>query len=95
MCRDGPAIGPDSFVSVQYVLRRSNGYFVDASYGFDRFDTFDFKMGRQQVIPGFEKAILGMHVGARRRFILPPEIGYTQGVGDNKPGPMPPGLKRS
>ena len=82
-------------------------------------DTFDFKMGRQQVIPGFEKvgfcscccspaaalsatlvlsssqAILGMHVGARRRFILPPEIGYTQGVGDNKPGPMPPGLKRS
>eukprot|EP00960_Hanusia_phi_P052510 761501-Hanusia_phi.AAC.1 len=33
--RDGPAIGPDSFVSVQYVLRRSNGYFVDASYGFD------------------------------------------------------------
>ncbi|MGB1596634.1 MAG: hypothetical protein ACPIOQ_27995, partial [Promethearchaeia archaeon] len=42
---DGPEIGANSFVQCHYVLRRANGYFVDASYGFDRFDTYDFKMG--------------------------------------------------
>jgi len=31
-------------LSLQYVLRRANGYFVDASYGFERLDTFDFKV---------------------------------------------------
>lgn len=46
---DGEPVGPNSFVSLHYVLRRANGYFVDASYGFDRFDTFDFKMGKDQV----------------------------------------------
>ena len=52
---DGPEIGANSFVQCHYVLRRANGYFVDASYGFDRFDTYDFKMGKGQVIPGFEQ----------------------------------------
>ena len=52
---DGPEIGANSFVQCHYVLRRANGYFVDASYGFDRFDTYDFKMGKGNVIPGFEQ----------------------------------------
>jgi len=86
-----PDVKEDSFVSMQYVLRRANGYFVDASYGFDRFDTLDFKMGKGQMVPGVEQALLGMHKGGRRRFVVPPELGYTSGVGDNKPGPMPTG----
>jgi hypothetical protein len=31
---------------------------VDASYGFDRFDTYDFKMGKGTVIRGFEQVSL-------------------------------------
>ena len=89
--KEGKMVEDGAKVSVQYVLRRANGYFVDATYGFDRFDTFDFKAGSGEVVPGFDQAIKGMYPGGRRRFVLPPELGYTQGVGNNKPGPMPPG----
>jgi len=78
---EGEEVGASSFVSLHYVLRRANGYFVDASYGFDRFETFDFKMGKGQVVQGFEKAVLGMKPAGRRRFVLPPELGYAAGVG--------------
>lgn len=44
-----------------------------------------------QVVPGFEKALLGMKPNGRRRFVLPPELGYTAGVGERLPGPTPPG----
>ena len=46
---EAPEVDGSSFVQCQYVLRRANGYFVDASYGFDRFDTYDFKMGKGKV----------------------------------------------
>lgn len=89
--KDGAPVTDGSRVSVQYVLRRSNGYFVDSSYGFDRFDTFDYKAGSGEVVAGFDQAIKGMYPGGRRRFVVPPELGYTAGVGNDKPGPMPPG----
>ena len=53
----------------RYVLRRSNGYFVDSSYGFDRFDTFDYKAGSGEVVAGFDQAIKGMYPGGRRRWV--------------------------
>ncbi|PXF47943.1 Peptidyl-prolyl cis-trans isomerase FKBP16-1, chloroplastic [Gracilariopsis chorda] len=84
-----------SLVSLKYVLRRSNGYFIDASYGFDRFDTFTFRVGSGQVVEGFEAGVRGMREGGRRRFIVPPEMGYVKGT--RGAGPIPPdfGAKRS
>lgn len=84
-----------SVVSLKYVLRRSNGYFIDASYGFDRFDTFTFRVGSGQVVDGFEAGVRGMREGGRRRFIVPPEMGYVKGT--RGAGPIPPdfGAKRS
>ncbi|CAN8067251.1 unnamed protein product [Agarophyton chilense] len=84
-----------SMVSVKYVLRRSNGYFIDASYGFDRFETFSYRAGAGQVVKGFEAGIWGMKEGGRRRFIVPPELGYVDGT--RGAGPIPPdfGAKRS
>eukprot|EP00190_Bangiopsis_sp_CCMP1999_P000006 CAMPEP_0198726716 /NCGR_PEP_ID=MMETSP1475-20131203/3680_1 /TAXON_ID= ORGANISM="Unidentified sp., Strain CCMP1999" /NCGR_SAMPLE_ID=MMETSP1475 /ASSEMBLY_ACC=CAM_ASM_001111 /LENGTH=202 /DNA_ID=CAMNT_0044488671 /DNA_START=140 /DNA_END=748 /DNA_ORIENTATION=- len=77
-------------VSVKYVIRRSNGYFVDASYGFDRFDTFNFRAGSGDVVTGFDVGVKGMREGGRRRFIVKPEVGYVKGTGRNDPGPIPP-----
>lgn len=84
-------------VGVKYVMRRSNGYFIDASYGFDRFETFSFRAGSGEVVPGFDIGLMGMQVGGRRRFVVPPEVGYVGGVGKEKPGPVPPdfGARRS
>jgi len=87
----GPPAGTGSTLGVNYVLRRSNGYFVDASYGFDRFETFNFTVGRGQVIPGFEVGVAGMRQGGRRRFVVPPELGYVAGgTSRSSPGPIPP-----
>lgn len=84
-----------NLVSLKYVLRRSNGYFIDASYGFDRFDTFSFRAGSGAVVQGFDLGVSGMREGGRRRFIVPPELGYING--SRGAGPIPPdfGAKRS
>lgn len=84
------AVGPSTLASVRYVLRRSNGYFIDASYGFDRFDTYAFRPGSGQVTRGFDTAVAGMHEGGRRRFVIPPDLGYVVGTRKGDPGPIPP-----
>lgn len=91
------AVSSATQVSVKYVLRRSNGYFIDASYGFDRFETFQFRPGGGSVIRGFDIGVDGMHEGGRRRFVVPPQLGYVSGTAKQDPGPIPPdfGARRS
>lgn len=87
----GKVVTDGSVVSLQYVLRRPNGYFVDASYGFDRLDLYTYTAGSGGVVAGFDAAVRGMAPGGRRRFVVPPAVGYVGGVGGGKPGPIPPG----
>ena len=37
---------------------------------------FQFTIGTEEVIPGFEKAIIGMEVGETKNVIIPPEEAY-------------------
>ena len=46
----------------------------DASW--DRGDTFRFKLGAGQVIPGWDQGVAGMRVGGRRRLVIPPSLAY-------------------
>lgn len=48
---------------------------------------FDYILGAQQVIPGFELGMIGMKVGGIRLIIVPPELGYGAALGL----PIPPG----
>jgi hypothetical protein len=41
------------------------------------------------VIKGVDEGIRGMKVGGVRRMLIPPNLAFVEGVGDNKPGPMP------
>lgn len=87
----GAEVVPGSVVSVRWVLRRSNGYFIDASYGFGRFEELTYTAGTGAVVEGFERALLGMRAGGRRRFVCPPELGYApRGIAAGAPGPIPP-----
>ena len=90
-------VEPGTMVSVKYVMRRSNGYFIDASYGFDRFETFNFRAGSEQIVPGFDMGVRGMKIGGRRRIVVPPGLGYIKGTGKQNAGPIPPdfGARRS
>ena len=69
-------------VTVNYVgALYSNGKVFDASW--KRHETFPFTLGKGQVIPGWDKGIVGMKVGGRRELIIPPSLGY----GDQSPDP--------
>jgi peptidylprolyl isomerase len=64
-----------SAVEVNYVgALYSNGKVFDASWKRD--EPFSLTLGQGQVIPGWEKGIVGMRVGGRRELIIPPELAY-------------------
>ena len=62
-------------VEVHYVgVSWATGDQFDASW--DRGDTFKFKLGKGQVIPGWDQGVAGMKVGGRRRITIPPNLAY-------------------
>ena len=62
-------------VEVHYVgVSWQTGKEFDASW--DRGDTFKFKLGKRQVIAGWDQGVQGMKVGGRRRITIPPTLAY-------------------
>jgi peptidylprolyl isomerase len=78
---DGDEAKAGDFVEVHYVgVSHSNGKQFDASW--DRDETFEFRLGAGEVIPGWDRGVAGMKVGGRRRLIIPPDLAYgKQGAG--------------
>ena len=48
-------------------------------------DALVFKLGAREVIPGFDEAMVGVKVGAKRQLIVPPALAY----GPFQYGPVP------
>ncbi len=62
-------------VEVHYVgVSWQTGKEFDASW--NRGDTFKFKLGKRQVIAGWDQGVQGMKVGGRRRITIPPSLAY-------------------
>ncbi|KAL7536566.1 hypothetical protein ACHAWF_005495 [Thalassiosira exigua] len=89
---DGEEVKEGSRTNVQWVLRRSNGYFVDSS-AVSGSVPFIFKVGDPNgAIQGLDEGIRGMRSGGTRRILIPPRLAYVSGVDDGKPGPIPAGF---
>jgi len=81
-----------SRVNLQWVLRKSNGYFVDSSQVAYGGVPFIFTVGDGTAIAGVDEGIQGMASGGVRRLLIPPSLAYVDGLDDGKPGPMPVGF---
>jgi peptidylprolyl isomerase len=72
-------------VTVNYVgVLYKNGKVFNASW--ETKEPFTFVLGRGQVIPGWDKGVVGMRVGGRRELIIPANEAY----GSHGTGSIPP-----
>ncbi|KAF6161716.1 hypothetical protein GIB67_017371 [Kingdonia uniflora] len=92
---EGPEAQEGDLVEVNYVCRRSNGYFVHSTV--DQFSGEStpvvLPVDEKQIIKGLKEVLIGMRVGGKRRALIPPSVGY---VNENlKPIPDEFGPRRS
>jgi len=76
-------------VTVNYTGRLADGTVFDSNVDpkFNHVQPFQFTLGAGQVIPGWDKGILGMKVGDKKTLVIPPEDAYgSAGAG----GVIPP-----
>jgi peptidylprolyl isomerase len=72
---EGEEAAGGHIVEVHYVgVSWSSGRQFDASW--DRGDTFKFKLGKGEVIAGWDQGVAGMRAGGRRRITVPPMLAY-------------------
>ena len=79
MAQPKVAIEKGSSVKIEYTLKDDKGAVLDTNAGKD---ALAFTQGAQQIIPGLDKALLGMKVGDTKKVTVKPEDAY--GVVDPK-----------
>jgi len=81
---EGPEVKTGDQLVVHYSGKLENGQIFDSSY--QRHQPFEFKLGANQVIPGWDLGIIGMKVGGKRKLTIAPELAY----GNQRVGTIPP-----
>lgn len=69
------AVAKDTVVTLNYTGKLSDGTVFDTSVGKT---PLTFVEGEGRMIPGFEKAILGMKPGQKKSFTIPPSEAYGE-----------------
>ncbi|MFA6185002.1 MAG: FKBP-type peptidyl-prolyl cis-trans isomerase [Candidatus Shapirobacteria bacterium] len=79
----GSAVKSGDIVSINYLGTLEDGTKFDSSY--DRNQPFETQIGVGQVIEGWDKGVVGMQVGGKRKLTIPYQMAY----GENGYGPIP------
>lgn len=72
----GEEAKPGKKVTVHYTGWLTDGKEFDSSKKSGR--PFEFQIGAGQVIPGWERGVVGMKVGGKRKLTIPPQLGYGE-----------------
>jgi peptidylprolyl isomerase len=80
----GPQPKSGNTVVVNYTGTFRSGKVFDTSVGKQ---PFKFRLGRSQVIKGWDEGVATMHVGGKRKLVIPPDLAYGSG---GYPGVIPP-----
>lgn len=73
-------------VTVHYTGRLSNATGKKFDSSRDRNQPFSFKLGRGEVIRGWDRGVKGMKVGGKRNLTIPSHLGYGErGAGRDIP----------
>jgi len=89
---DGAVVEPGDVVLLDYVLRRSNGYFIYSTVEGVSFQPSDVPVGPVSLVvgaptvAGLSEGLQGMRKGGKRRILVPPSLGY-QARPDAEPQP--------
>jgi FKBP-type peptidyl-prolyl cis-trans isomerase len=76
----GQMITPGMFVSIKYTGKYLDGTIFDSNTLFAGQELLTFRFGADQMIEGFSMCISKMRVGTKAIFILPPRLGYKDGL---------------
>ncbi|CAG2240279.1 FPR3_4 [Mytilus edulis] len=81
----GPVAQPGKMVHVYYTgkLQKTGQQFDSCQGG----KPFRFRLGKGEVIKGWDVGVSGMKVGGKRKLVIPSQQGY----GNQRQGPIPPG----
>lgn len=67
-----------SKVRLDYEGKLESGEVFDSSKHGDHSHPLEFTVGSKQVIPGFEKAVIGLKKGDKKEFKIPPKEAYGE-----------------
>jgi FK506-binding nuclear protein len=74
----GPKAKPGKKVSVRYIGKLLNGKVFDSN---TKGAPFSFKLGKGEVIKGWDLGVVGMNVGGERKLTIPAKLAYgSQGA---------------
>jgi len=79
----GAIVSRGQTVEVRYTGWLNNGVQFDQTAPGEK--PVSFKVGRLQVIKGWDEGIVGMRVGGKRQLVIPPDLGY----GPDRKGVIP------
>lgn len=69
-------------IAVHYTGRFLDGRQFDSSVGKS---PYSFRLGRQEVIAGWDKGLVGMKVGGKRKLVIPYRLAYGEEGGNGIP----------
>ncbi|MCA9281177.1 MAG: FKBP-type peptidyl-prolyl cis-trans isomerase [Phycisphaeraceae bacterium] len=82
----GPPVKEGSMIRAHYVVRLPNGDVVVNTRSAGKGDPHIWQVGTEAIIPGMNKAVIGMRMGGVRKATLPPRAGYGRmGYADKVP----------